>query len=128
MKALRTTLPLLMLCTVTAQAQFVEKGAQDGIAMAYRWKHKAGGHSELLLKMTNTTSEDKRVDLVIDLHYQGLTVETMRADTCIRAGQVLNGRVNGIYFIPERLTPEQIKSGDALAEWTNTIVEPATCP
>jgi hypothetical protein len=128
MNSFRGILPLLMVCSWSAQAQYIEKGMQDGIAVAYRWKHRTGAPSEMHLRLNNTNAEDKRVDLVIDLYYQGLTVETLRADTCIKAGQVLNGRVNGIYFIPERLTTEQIKSGDAAAEWTNTTVEPATCP
>ena len=78
--------------------------------------------------MTNTTAEDKQVDLVIDLTYQGRTVETLRADSCLRVGQTMNGKLNGIYFIPEQLTTEQIKSGDATAELTNTTVEGTTCP
>ncbi|MBK9513326.1 MAG: hypothetical protein IPO05_06770 [Flavobacteriales bacterium] len=128
MNLVRIVSPLLVLVALSANGQYVEKGIQDGIAVAYRWKHSIGAPSQLLLRMENTTTEDKHVDLVIDLYYQGLTVETLRADTCIRAGQVLNGKVNGIYFIPERLTTEQIKSGDALAEWTNTTIEPAICP
>ena len=78
--------------------------------------------------MKNTTQEDRHVSLVIDLYYQGLTVEVLEADTCIKAGRTLNGNLNGIYFIPQRLSSEQIKSGDAEAELTRSEVTPETCP
>ncbi len=112
-------------CTPT---QYLHKGVQDGVELAYRWNHPPGKPSELLLKMVNTTTEDKRVDLVIDLYYQGRTVESLQADTCIKAGRTMNGKLNGIYFTPTRLTTEQIKSGDATAELTRTVIEASTCP
>ena len=96
--------------------------------LAYRWNHPPGKPSELLLKMVNTTTEDKRVALVIDLYYQGRTVESLEADTCLKAGQTMNGKLNGIYFIPIAMTTEQIKTGDATAELTRTMIEPGSCP
>lgn len=119
----------LVLTTAScAPPEYLHKGVQDGVELAYRWNHPTGKPSELLLKMVNTTDQDKNVNLVIDLYYQGLTVETLTADTCIKAGNTMNGKLNGIYFIPTRLTTEQIKSGDATAELTNTHIEKGTCP
>jgi len=117
-----TLLVLLLAFSGCAPVQYVQKGTQDGIDFAYRWNHPAGKPSELILKMTNTTTEDKRVDLVIDLYYQGVTVESLEADTCIKAGATMNGKLNGIYFIPERITTAQIKDGGATAELTRTMV------
>ncbi len=111
-----------------APPQYLQKGVQDGVQLAYRWNHTPGKPSELLLKLVNTTNQDKSVDLIIDLSYQGLTVETMELDTCIRAGRTMNGKLNGVYFIPTRLTTEQIKSGDAVAEMTRTIIAKSICP
>ena len=111
-----------------AQSKFIQKGEQNGVEMAYRWNHPVGKPSELLLKLKNNSQEDKHVDLVIDLYYQGLTVESFEADTCIKAGQAMNGKLNGIYFVPERVTTEQIKSGDAEAELTRTVINTAACP
>ncbi len=113
---------------VAAQKGFIQKGEREGVEMAYRWNHPVGKPSELILKMKNTTQEDRHVSLVIDLYYQGLTVEVLEADTCIKAGRTLNGKLNGIYFIPQRLSSEQIKSGDAEAELTRSEVTPETCP
>jgi hypothetical protein len=122
-------LPLLLVALCgCAPTQYIQKGTFEGVEVSYRWNHPTGKPSELLLKMTNTSVEDKQVDLVIDLQYQGRTVGSLRADTCIRVGQTMNGKLNGIYFVPEQLTTEQIKSGDATAELTNTTVEGTTCP
>ena len=123
------TIGALVLATAScAPPEYMHKGVQDGVELAYRWNHPTGKPSELLLKMVNTTDQDKNVNLVIDLYYQGLTVETLTADTCIKTGNTMNGKLNGIYFIPTRLTTEQIKSGDATAELTNTTIENGTCP
>lgn len=125
---MKRTWPVLLLLSACAPAQYVQKGVQDGVEFAYRWNHPPGKPSELLLKLVNTANEDKQVDLVIDVHYQGRTVEVLEADTCIRAGQTLNGKLNGIYFIPTKITTEQIKAGDAEAEITRSVVAPSHCP
>lgn len=127
MKAL-TALLLLFPLAAQAQGKFVHKGERDGVEMAYRWNHPIGKPSELVLKLKNTTDEDRRVSLVIDLYYQGRTVEVLEADTCLKAGHTMNGKLNGVYFIPTSLTTEQIRSGDAEAEFTQSLIEPAICP
>ncbi|MEO8588036.1 MAG: hypothetical protein ABI432_01605 [Flavobacteriales bacterium] len=118
----------LVLLVACAPAKFIEKGIHDGVEVAYRWNHPVDKPSELLLRLKNTTAGDKHLDLVLDLSYQGLTVESFEADTCIRAGQTMNGKLNGIYFVPQRLTTAQIKDGGADLDMTRTLIEPATCP
>jgi hypothetical protein len=107
--------------------QYIYKGVHDGVDVSYRWKHPKGKPSELLLKLENTSSEDKLLSIVLDVYYQGRTVETLTADTCIRVGQTLDGKLNGIYFIPKKLTTDQIKSGDGTVEMTRTEVTPGVC-
>ncbi len=120
--------PFLSFFATCAQAQFLSKGTIDDVEVAYRWKHPVGKPSELHLRLKNVAAEDKHVNVVLDLYYQGRTVETFEADTCIRGGQTLSGRLNGIYFIPQRLTTEQIKDGSGEVEMTRTLIEPAVCP
>ena len=125
---MKRTLPLLLLALGACSApQYLHKGVQDGVELAYRWNHPPGKPSELLVRMKNTAAEDRSVHLVIDLAYQGRTVESLTADTCIRAGQTLNGKLNGIYFVPTTLTAEQIKSGDAEAELTRSEIGRTAC-
>jgi len=125
MKGLHTAAILLLLgCAPT---QFIQKGTHNGVEVAYRWNHPTGKPSELLLRLKNTAAEDKHVNVVLDLYYQGRTLEMLEADTCIRAGQTLNGKLNGIYFVPQHLTTAQIKDGSAEVEMTRTLIEPG-CP
>jgi hypothetical protein len=123
-----TALSFAMLALAASTcAQFTEKGTHDGVEIAYRWKHPPGKPSELLVRLRNMSDGDRRISLGIDLYYQGRTIETFEADTCMRAGMVLNGRLNGFYFIPQRLTAAQIKDGGADVEVTRTEVTQATC-
>lgn len=126
---MRTLLLLIAGCACISPAfgQFLSKGTHEGVEIAYRWRHPKGKPSELLLKLKNTAEADKRVSIAIDLFYQGLTVESFEADTCVRAGQQLAGRLNGFYFIPERISTEQIKDGSAEVEVTRTIVTNEPC-
>ncbi len=126
MKQLLHVLVLFLLCGCSGP-QFLYKGQQDGVDIAYRWKHVPAKPTELLLRLENKAIEDKRMELVIDLYYQGRTVESLFADTCIKVGQTLNGKVNGFYFIPEKVSTEQIKSGDVNVEITRTMIESAEC-
>ena len=67
--------------------------------------------------------------LGLDLYYQAFTVEQFTADTCIPAGRTFNGKLNGIYFVPQKLTPEQAASPDTKVELTGYSVERSvSCP
>ncbi len=123
-----TCAALTLLLHACATTQYIEKGTQDGVEVAYRWNHPPGKPSELLLRLKNTAGVDKRINLVLDLYYQGRTVESFEADTCMRAGQLLMGKLNGIYFIPQRITTEQIKDGSAKVETTRSEVSNEPCP
>lgn len=118
----------LFLCGCHA-AQFVQAGQKQGVSVSYRWNHHQGQPSELLLKIANEGDTARHVHLGVDLYFQAFTVEQFIADTCIPAGRTFNGKLNGIYFIPQQLTPEQAASPDtrvALTEFT-TSAEPS-CP
>ena len=68
---------LLLPLAGLAQGKYIHKGERDGVEMAYRWNHPTGKPSELLLRLKNTTQEDRHIALAIDLYYQG---RTRRAD------------------------------------------------
>jgi len=127
---MKLTIPLLAFAALMAcaPAPWAYKGMHDGVDISYRWRHATGKPSELHLRLENTTSEDRSVSLEIGLYYQGRTVETFTADTCIRAGRTLNGRLNGFYFISTRLSNEQVRSGDTQIELTRSDVRPEVCP
>ena len=119
--------PILLLASC-AMPHYVSKGTHDGVEIAYAWNHPTGKPSELLLRMKNTGTTDKHVELAIDLYYQGRTVETFEADTCLPVGKLMVGKLNGIYFIPQRVSTEQIKDGSAEIEVTRTKATDQGCP
>ena len=109
--------------------QFIQAGQKDVVSVTYRWNHQAGKPSELLLKIANTGDSAEHLHVGLDLYYQAFTVEQFTADTCIPAGRTFNGKLNGIYFIAKKLTPEQAASPDTkvdLTEFTTERIE--QCP
>ena len=125
---MKSSFLIAMLLASCAMPKYLSKGTNEGVEIAYRWNHPVGKPSELWLRLKNTTEQDKHLDLGIDLYYQGRTMEMFQADTCLRAGQVMSGKLNGIYFIPERVSTAQIKDGSAEVEITRTMIEPGSCP
>lgn len=130
---MKTQLRLALIAALTLvgcrTAQFLPGGEQDGISVDYRWNHRPEKPSELLVKISNTGPSAKRVHVGLDLYYQGLTVEEFMADTCIKAGRTLNGKVNGFYFIPQTLDAEQLASPDTQVQLTTLRVEEVDhCP
>ncbi|HRN36484.1 MAG TPA: hypothetical protein PLV70_06480 [Flavobacteriales bacterium] len=125
---------LFLLLAVPAAAgckapAFVQAGEADGVSVAWRWNHRPGKPSELLLKIVNTSSAARQLDVALDLSFQGFTVEQFTADTCIAAGRTYNGKLNGIYFIPHELTAEQAASPDCRVTLGKfNVQEKASCP
>lgn len=126
----RFILPFLPLLILGCKApQFVQAGQKDGVAVNYRWSHKEGKPAELLLKIVNASPSTQQLHLGLDLYYQGFTVEQFQADTCIPAGRTFNGKLNGIYFIPQQLTAEQAASPDTKVALTGFTTErTGSCP
>lgn len=109
--------------------QFIQAGQKGDVSVSYRWNHRPGQPSELLLKIVNAGASAQRLHLGMNLYYQAFTVEQFTADTCIPAGRTFNGKLNGMYFIPQELTPEQAASPDTKVELTEYAVDPAdSCP
>ncbi|MBK9421246.1 MAG: hypothetical protein IPN44_09335 [Flavobacteriales bacterium] len=123
-------LPFLLLALTGCKAQqFTQAGAAQGVQVSYRWKHAPGKPSELLLKMVNSSDSARSVHVGLDLYDQGRTVEQFTADTCMRARRTMNGRLNGFYFIPTTVTPEQAAGPDVKVELTELEVTPVVqCP
>ena len=125
---LRPALLLVLLLPSLSFGQYTSKGTQNGVEIGYRWNHPVGKPSELLVQLKNTEAQHKHVELAIDLYYQGRTVESLEADTCIRSHQSLTGKLNGIRFVPERLTREQLKDGGAEIDIVRTVITAQPCP
>ena len=128
---MKRLLPLVLVLALFGckAPQFVQAGKKDDVSVSYRWNHATGKPSELLLKIVNESSSAQQLHLELDLYYQAFTVEQFTADTCIPAGRTFNGKTNGIYFIPQKLTPEQATSPDTKVELTGFTTERTeACP
>lgn len=129
MKAAPALLLLLFALASCKAPQFIQSGQQDGVNVSYRWNHRPGKPSELLLKIVNEAPGDRQLHIGLDLYHQAFTVEQFTADTCIPAGRTFNGKLNGIYFIPQQLTAQQAAGPDTRVELTEFSVAPVTaCP
>lgn len=125
---MRTALSLAFTLLVTAACsaqRFTPAAEKDSVTLGYKWVHKAGKPSALSLQLANPTDVRRRVHAEIDLYYQGFTVEQFTADTLIGPHRTLTGKLNGIYFEPKALTPEQARSNDTRVEVTSFTVGPA---
>jgi hypothetical protein len=119
----QTLIATVLLLAACKAPQFIQAGNKDGVSVSYRWNHREGKPSELLLKLVNADSAAHRVSLDLDLYHEGFTVEQFHTDTCIPAGRTFNGKLNGIYFIPQKLTAAQAASGDTKVELTGFTTE-----
>lgn len=129
LKPLLYPLAVCLATTACKAPQYVQAGAKNNVQVQYRWNIRPDKPAELLLKIANKDSSAQRIHLGLDVYYQGFTVEEFSADTCIRAGRTFNGKMNGIYFIPQKLTSEQAASPDTKVDLTEFTAEPAaTCP
>lgn len=122
MKKLAPMIVLVAMAGCNAQ-QYTQAGYSEGVTVSYRWRHTAGGPSELLLKLVNASDSARAVHVGLDLYFQGLTVERFSADTCITAKRTMNGKINGFYFVPQTLTPEQAASPETRVDLTGFTVE-----
>ncbi len=119
--------------SVNAQNKYTEKTGNDSLQIMYKWKfpEKKGVEqpAELLLKVIN--KQDVPVALSFEVVYSMdlRTVATFVVDTCLKAKKTIYGKLNGLYFISEDLTNEQIRSDGFVWEINDLAVqEIEKCP
>lgn len=113
--ALLSVFLLVFAATGRAQ-QYTSFGEQDSVTVSYRWRHRAGKPSELWLKIANASTVRRQVHAHLDLTSKGVIVEQFEADTVMGPGRTLTGKLNGFYFIPRTMTPEQLQAPSTAIE------------
>lgn len=104
----------VFLCgAMQAQKGYSQYQKVNGLEISTKWgqaKDADGVKKDaLLLKVENT--EDKAVTLAMDmnLYYEGMLRESGRIEgECIPGLKSRVGKLNGIYFVPENFTSEQL--------------------
>ena len=123
-------LTILLLSGIEAYAQFGYTQYQivDGLKVSTKWgkaRDESGSRKPaLLLAFENTNSFPITYSFDILLYYEGVLREngTME-DLCLDALKSNTGKLNGIYFIPENFTEDQLKNSDFNFEIDNLVVE-----
>ena len=76
-------------------------------------KKKEEVKGEIRLVITNKTSEYITLDFVVSLFYEITMAEaTQVKKLCVGPGKVKKGKIKGLFYQPETLTYEQMKSDD----------------
>ncbi|MFT4770583.1 MAG: hypothetical protein ACI9CP_001175 [Cryomorphaceae bacterium] len=104
----------VFLCgAIQAQKGYSQYQKVNGLEISTKWgqaKDADGVKKDaLLLKVENT--EDKAVTLAMDmnLYYEGMLRESGRIEgECIPGLKSRVGKLNGIYFVPENFTSDQL--------------------
>ena len=108
----------IFLCgAAQAQRGYTQYQKVNGLEISTKWgqaKDADGVKKDaLLLKVENT--EDKAVTLAFDInfYYEGILRESGRIEgECIPGLKSRVGKLNGIYFVPENFTSDQLSYKD----------------
>jgi hypothetical protein len=115
MKGILTSLTVAIF-TIASYAQGYEEYQKvNGLEISTKWgtaKNAAGERKDaLMLKVENDSEKSLSLSFDVNLYYEGILRETGRIEgECIPALKSRIGKLNGIYFIPEKFTSEQLKT------------------
>jgi hypothetical protein len=117
MKHILTTLLLLAATGTFAQRGYTPYVTKDGVRIGTKWgtARDADGVRKpaLLIGVENTNKETVRYSYQINFFYEGMLRETGNPEeVCLPGRSSRVGKINGVYFIPQKFTAEQLKSTD----------------
>lgn len=104
----------VFLCgALQAQKGYTQYQKVNGLEISTKWgqaKDADGVKKDaLLLKVENTGDNAVMMAMDINLYYEGMLRESGRIEgECIPALKSRVGKLNGIYFVPESFTSEQL--------------------
>lgn len=104
---------MAMITSCTAQRSYTQYQKVNGLEISTKWgqaKDADGIKKDaLLLKVENTADQAVTLAMDINLYYEGMLRESGRIEgECIPGLKSRVGKLNGIYFVPENFTSEQL--------------------
>jgi hypothetical protein len=101
----------------SAQRSYTQYQKVNGLEISTKWgqaKNAEGVKKDaLLLKVENTGDKAVTLAMDINLYYEGILRESGRIEgECIPALKSRVGKLNGIYFVPENFTSEQLENSN----------------
>ncbi len=100
-----------------AQRGYTEQIRKEGLRLSTKWGNAKDADGQrktaLLIAVENTSGQALEYSYAIRFYYEGILRESGVMETeCIESRKSKVGKVSGTYFIPEKLSETQIKSGD----------------
>jgi hypothetical protein len=129
MKKILMLLSLLLIVNLVAFSQYEKVKEQEGLEFSVRWVkqkwYKKNSPQMLTLQVKNLNEFPMKYDLQVEVFQKGVTVESSESKTyTIAAKTTLKGRLNGISFIMEKISADDIKSKNYELELELENVEP----
>jgi hypothetical protein len=118
MKVLLTAIALFGMSEISsAQRGYTEQTRRDGLTISTKWgkaKDETGTkRSALLISVVNNEKKAREYSFDILFYYEGILRETGVIETnCIDGLKSKVGRLSGTYFIPSKLSDEQLQAPD----------------
>ncbi len=110
---------ILSFTCISASAQFGYDPyiTENGLKISTKWGKARDADGErktaLLIGVENTNKHAVNYAYTINLYYEGVLRETGRMEDMCIAGLKSNiGKLNGIFFIPQKFTEQQLKNSD----------------
>lgn len=117
-----------------SQEQYQHYVTEDGVVIDYKWSHSKllnkTSPLELRLRIKNTNEHAVNLTFVVDYYMGPLLHESSEeVELCIRPGALKLGKMNGVYFVPETLSNEQIRSEEFKLEINGiSVTKTEECP
>lgn len=104
---------IALISSCSAQRSYTQYQKVDGLEISTKWgkaRNAEGLRKDaLLLKVENTANQPVTLAMDINLYYEGMLKESGRIEgECIPGLKSRVGKLNGIYFVPESFTSEQL--------------------
>jgi hypothetical protein len=117
MKNIISAIALLTILTSCSAQRYVQYQKVEGLEISTKWGTAKNAEGEkkdaLLLKVENTADQAVALSMDINLYYEGVLRESGRIEgECIPGLKSRVGKLNGIYFIPENFTSEQLQNSN----------------
>lgn len=111
-----------------AQKSYDQYSVTDSVRISTKWgtAKDADGIKKpaLMIGIDNQNTHAVTAGMELLFYYEGMLRESGQIDpTCLPAGNRVYGKLNGIYFIPESFTPEQLKRDDFELQIESITVE-----
>ncbi|MEZ4799853.1 MAG: hypothetical protein R2809_08785 [Flavobacteriales bacterium] len=116
---------LFVVLSTSIQAQYSTLKEESGVSVSTKWTkekwYKPKSNKLLAVKLDNTTDTDVVVSFELVIYQNGVNKEMVEVEKkVIKAHSNLVGKWNGISFVPQKISQEDIAAGNyeiVIEEW-----------